>query len=229
MISVSSCEFFGEVGVSVEVGAVRMSASEVFGGVNIAGSFGDVKLWDNTIRGGISAASGSPFMVWIVDNWVVVAETGIHIDTTAFQWQIQGNIISTISGDGIRIEGATGVVVKNNTIVEPFDYGILLVGDDCDIGGNRIVDPSSDVPDATDGIFVDGDRNHVHENRVLPGVVQPRYGINVSAGDCNVVVGNVLGDPADYGTDALTDAGTNTQLVYPNDPMYGDNFTVCGS
>ena len=55
-----------------------------------------------------------------------------------------------------------------------------------------------------------------------------RYGVNMAGGDCNIVVGNDLGPSADYGTDALSTAGsTNTQLTYPADPTYGDNFTDC--
>jgi hypothetical protein len=56
-----------------------------------------------------------------------------------------------------------------------------------------------------------------------------RYGVNVVDGDCHIVVGNDLGDPADYGTDALNDTATNTALTWPSDATYGDNFTDCSS
>jgi len=44
-----------------------------------------------------------------------------------------------------------------------------------------------------------------------------------------MVVGNDFGDPDGYGTDAFNDTASNTQIFWPADATYGDNFTDCGS
>lgn len=78
-----------------------------------------------------------------------------------------------------------------------------------------------------DAVAIDGDRNLVQNNRFIPSIGFTNSAVNIVGGDCNMVVGNDLGDPADYATDALIDGGTNTQLTWPADPTYGDNFTGC--
>lgn len=67
----------------------------------------------------------------------------------------------------------------------------------------------------------------VHNN-YIQGAGQLRYGINIASSTVEraIVVGNHLGDPTDYGTDALNDDGTDTQLTYPGHATYGDNFTT---
>ena len=100
----------------------------------------------------------------------------------------------------------------------------------CQVTGNLVISPGQATSNTYDGIILSGTatKNTVRGNEVHADP-STRYGINVSAAtcDCNVVVANVLGDLADYGTDALNDAGTGTWLTFPNDPAYGDNFVDC--
>jgi hypothetical protein len=229
MITLSSCEAFGAVGVSVEAAGVDITATVISGGASLVGSVSDVKLRGNTITGGISALSGSPVRVWISDNAIASSTHGVRVETTASHWQIHNNIFQTISDDAVHLVGPTRMSIQGNQIVAPNDFGIYCEADDCDISGNLIDRPSVTATNADDGILLDGDRNYAHGNTVLPGSELPRYGINIAGGDCNVVVGNVLGNSADYGTDALNDTGTNTVLEYPTDPVYGSNIVDCGS
>lgn len=85
-----------------------------------------------------------------------------------------------------------------------------------------------------DNLLIDGasNRNMIQNSkfRALLSGGTTRYGVNVSgSGECNIVVGNDLGDPDDYATDALGNTASNTQLFYPADATYGDNWTDCGS
>lgn len=73
---------------------------------------------------------------------------------------------------------------------------IDLDGDDCLITGVRLLS----APGLTDGILI--------------------------AGNDNIVVGNDLGDSADYSGAPLVDSGTNTRLLYPADATNGDNFSL---
>ena len=81
--------------------------------------------------------------------------------------------------------------------------------------------------DTYDGIHIDTVRAFVHGNKIRAESGATRSAINIAGGDCYRVAGNDLGDPSTYATDALIDAGTDTQLTWPNDPTYGDNFTIC--
>lgn len=107
-------------------------------------------------------------------------------------------------------------------------HGLVVSGDDNDLSAT-VEQCGGDTANTYDNVHVTGNRNYLRGSLLRPRVSAPltRYGANVVSGDCNRVVGNDLGDPVDYGTDALNDAGTNTQLTYPNDPVYGDNFTDC--
>lgn len=140
-----------------------------------------------------------------------------------------------VGGIGVALIGATLTKVTDNLIVLCGEQGISLV--DCQgvaVADNTVYASSRNATNTFDNIIVDGDsaRNFIHDNTlVLPssGPV-PRYGVNIATTDeCNIVVGNDLGDPDDYGTDALNDNGANTQLFWPNDATYGDNFTDCGT
>ena len=69
------------------------------------------------------------------------------------------------------------------------------------------------------------------EDNHIRNASQLRYGINIADSGVvrAIVVGNSGGDPADFGTDAINDQGTDTQLTYPSDATYGDNFFRSGS
>lgn len=158
----------------------------------------------------------------------------IELDTCT-DVSITGNGIGTPSsgfGYGILLTSCEDVTVTGN-VIEWADYhGIYINGSThCTITGNIIFGSSQDSNNAYDNIAVNGNRNLVTGNQLRPagGAPLTRYGVNVLGGECNMIVGNDFGDPDNYGTDALADAGANTQLFYPNDGTYGDNFTDCGT
>lgn len=132
------------------------------------------------------------------------------------------------SGGGYLVDQCTGFNIAGNTTLRPYLHGIQLIdSDDGAVTSNVIHHPSQLTDSTYDGVnMTTSDRNLVASNLIRSDpTVSARYGVNVVSGDRNVVVGNSLGDPAQYGTDALVDSGTNTQLAYPNDATYGDNFT----
>lgn len=144
---------------------------------------------------------------------------------------IADNMIGEGADDGIVVNSGTRVAVTGNTVRWASGNGIDYDGDDGLIASNVVFGSSQDTTNTFDNIQVSGNRNLTEANKLVPATTAPltRYGVNVVSGECNMVVGNDLGDPDDYGTDALNDAGANTQLFWPNDATYGDNFTDCGS
>lgn len=103
--------------------------------------------------------------------------------------------------------------------------GVDIETDDCRITNNTFYRVTS----GNDCLSLDGNRSLVESNKFIPLVSSTKSAVNVIGGECNMVVGNDLGDPDDYATDALIDTGANTQLFYPSDATYGDNFTDCGT
>ena len=208
-----------------QVGGVTITGNAFYrcddGAVQVLGGF-DVKVVGNNIF-------ESPFFG---------ATPSIHYDHTGtladtdYGAQVVANTIDIGNGTAIEIEEYHGSVVADNIIREPQLHGILITNSDrCSVTGNVVEAASQDATNTSDQIQVTGDRNTVQANKLIPlgGAFVPRYGVNVVSGECNMVVGNDLGDPDDYGTDALNDTGANTQLFYPADVIYGDNFTDCGT
>jgi hypothetical protein len=145
---------------------------------------------------------------------------------------IAGNSI-ICAGVGISSGGLWEEAHISDNFIDAGEHGMDLA--DLSRGhiyGNTIYRPGLNTDNTFDGIRLSGasgDESYIHGNRLIVFSFgnAPRYGVNVSAATCenNIIVGNDLGDPADYGTDALNDAGTGTILTYPNDATYGDNFT----
>lgn len=154
---------------------------------------------------------------------------GIHLGGFASEISIADNRIY-LPFHGIVFTGSAGVgnKITDNWVYFAEGHGIDASNgtDGIKITNNRIQEPGQDADNTYDGIMANGDRNRIVDNTIIgdDSAPQPRYGISV-AGDVNIVVGNSLGDPSNYGTDALNNAGTNTELTYPNDATYGDNFT----
>lgn len=107
--------------------------------------------------------------------------------------------------------------------------GCVWTGADGLIVGNTFFENGTLTNNTYDSLRVTGNRNQVMSNRFIPATGSTRYGVNIVSGECNMIVGNDLGDPDDYATDALNDGGANTQLFWPADATYGDNYTDCGS
>jgi hypothetical protein len=150
--------------------------------------------------------------------------------------EINGNQIQALDDRaGVHIEGFTLAVVVANVITRAEFHGVQLTDcSNCLVAANIINSSGLATDDTYDAIHLDGDsfRNLITGNKLIPPTAgnAPRYGVNIATTDeCNIVVGNDLGDPDDYGTDALNDNGANTQLFWPNDATYGDNFTDCGT
>lgn len=133
---------------------------------------------------------------------------------------------------GIELNGCDDIAVVDNRITGTHEHGIVLIGSShCLLTGNLISESGMDVANSFDHINISGlsTRNLITANKLL-AAAQTRYGVNVGGtGECNLVAGNDLGDPDSYGTDALADTAANTRLSWPNDVIYGDNFTDCGS
>lgn len=156
----------------------------------------------------------------ITGNYVQIQDSNIR-DTTwsghsgglADSFVVVGTI--DVTGDRTRIEDTIFTSAA----------GLDIEADDCVIAGNVFYNTSS----GDDSVAVNGDRNMVQANKFVPNVGNTNSAVNIESGECNMVVGNDLGDVDDYATDALIDSGANTQLFYPNDATYGDNFTDCGT
>lgn len=113
-------------------------------------------------------------------------------------------------------------------------HGLLIDGASDNRISGQFYANGSDTTNTYDNISITGasNRNFINQCVLRPRVsgADTRYGVNVGGtGECNMVVGNDLGDATDYGSDALNDAASNTQLFWPADATYGDNFTDCGS
>jgi nitrous oxidase accessory protein NosD len=142
-----------------------------------------------------------------------------------------GNRLISGSGVGLSLELAPSSIVDGN-FISSGQHGIVVdVSSSASITNNLIGPFGTATTNTYDGIILSGDsnRNLVQGNHLVPQAAGnvPRYGVNVSAAACDdtIVVGNDFGPAANYGTDALNDAGTGTILTYPNDATYGDNFT----
>lgn len=135
-----------------------------------------------------------------------------------------------ITGDGVGVtlEGF-GAVVSDNYIAAAQDGIVFDEAFECAAYGNMIDSANQDTGNTYDLVRIEADseRNTVQANKLLPSPGSPRYGVNVVSGAIDsIVVGNDLGKAAHYGTAPLVDAGTGTQLVFPNDMTNGDNFTT---
>lgn len=172
-----------------------------------------------------------------------MAGSGVEVGDVAFTGTIEGNDIHpefNAPGISITADIEGGVLIDGNNIWLGRQHGIVVDDggsatgfNDCVISNNLIRYPGRQTTNTYDGIHVGGaaSRNYIHGNKIIPASSGnlTRYGINMAgSGDCNRVVGNDLGDPGDYGTDALN-PGTGNELFWPADGFYGDNFTVCGS
>jgi hypothetical protein len=240
--------FFQRCQVREGTNVVRMETSSAFGpelvfdGCDIGRGDQDTIFVDNT--GGTGNAQLR------ISNCILSADTASSITSTHAVLRVSGGdpaapnlrvIVNGSSFVGSQISSADvvyGVVLENTEYVTISDCefyqfreeAIFLDGTvNCLIVDNRVL--QAGLAGGVDAVrLVDSSYNQVRGNMILPDSAgNTRYGINVSNSgcDCNVVVGNSLGDPADYGTDALNDAGTGTWLTFPNDPAYGDNFVDC--
>lgn len=207
---------------------------------NSTGIFEDVVIEGCGIEVSQNGISATAERISITDNYIYDgANDGIVLSVTALgnRVTIADNHIVGFNGNAIDVTGAElHLDIHDNIIDSIGNHGIVI--SDCDhahIHHNRLNDIGTLGANTYDCIQINGDssRNMVDGNILTASVgggVTPRYGVNVGGtGECNMVVGNDLGDPNNYGSDALTDSASNTQLFWPADATYGDNFTDCGS
>lgn len=184
-------------------------------------------------------------LVHIVNGFVVALSTMAGLA----EGTVTTGAINVVDSEAVSIEAVTldspfsGVRIQNSQRVDvgstvglniPNRHGVWLVdASDCTISA-RVTAASQETHNTWDNVHIEGSSNKnfvtgMHLNPLGSAQARfPRYGVNVAGGDCNRIVGNVFGNPADYGTDAYIDAGISTQTVWPNDISYGDNFTNCG-
>jgi hypothetical protein len=142
--------------------------------------------------------------------------------------------------DGVQVEsGGQGVSVEVpyarlvNLDVVCDEDGIVLsdTTERCRVTDCMITNAAASGTNLYSGIVVDGERNYISGN-VIPAVQVNTNALNNGIsilGNCSRVVGNDLDDPGAYGNDAIDDLGTLSELFFPDDPVYGDNFTDCSS
>lgn len=135
--------------------------------------------------------------------------------------------------NGINIDGSDFCSVKGR-VWDAGRHGIRINNGDQNRIEVTVIDSGGDTNNTYDNLIIEGasNRNFI-QGCIFRGRLtgnDTRYGVNVGgSGECNIVVGNDLGDPDVYGTDALIVTAANTQLFYPADALYGDNYTDCGS
>lgn len=148
--------------------------------------------------------------------------------------EVNGLLCETSNAGGVHLTGCTDMTVRGK-IRSANGHGLRLTGSSDNDLHVKVLECGRDITatNTYDNILLEdaSSDNFLAVGRSRPAVSprQTRNGIHISTSDCdcNIVVGNILGDPADYGTDALTDAGTDTQKFWPADATFGDNFTIC--
>ena len=193
-----------------------------------------VSTWSSALIevGGDNTGSGDYIGCVITDNLLQAATGDRFITADGLERVI---IANNAGSGGIVASSCVGINIGGNSLVPEFEGAVAVTScDNAVIHDNTIridVDASDNTYDlvsltTTDRALVEGNKLILNSG---VGDSSPRYGVNVVSGECNMVVGNDLGDPDDYGTDALNDTASNTQLFWPADPTYGDNLTDCGS
>ena len=163
----------------------------------------------------------------IVSGTLDVSANYVHCSDSSIRTTTWSGHSGSIT-DTLVIVGAitvTGARTKILGCIFSSAQGIDIQADGCLVSDNIFYRVSS----GHDCVSVAGDRNLIQSNKFEPLVASTKSAVNILSGECNMVWGNDLGDPDDYATDALIDAGANTQLFYPNDATYGDNLTDCGT
>lgn len=156
--------------------------------------------------------------------------SSVALDVTAGRVSVDGTLI-TSGGEGVNLTGVSYCRLTGLDIVCD-EHGIVISGGArCRVESCMVIGAAAAGTNTYDGIVVDGERHYITRNTIPADQVngnQLANGITVAAtAGCNIVVGNDLNDPTDYGVDAINDLGTDTQLVYPAGAE-GDNFAGCG-
>lgn len=188
----------------------------------------DARVYDCDFQndGGLDVAATGGWVSNVIAENIIISGGGVTVNQSRLS-------IVSVTGDSVTLANSqlgnttvTGdfATLANNRVSGISIDGVIVDGDDALIVGNQFQVDNTFEPDTNDALVLNGNFALATANKFHP--LDSRYGVNIG-GDCNMVVGNDFGDPADYGTDALNDAGTNTRLFWPADATYGDNFTDC--
>ncbi len=161
---------------------------------------------------------------WAINANVVrtigTSGTGVGIILDGCKYcSVQGNTVTDCQQAGIRLTDTLLCVVQGNSVYENNREGILLdnATNDCLIDGNIVVDNGQTTADTYDGIklITNCDRNSLRGN-VVRGVVQHKYGVDVSESTCNdnIVTDNDMLTGGQTGS--FNDAGTSTLTTSAN-------------
>lgn len=203
-------------GSHVHVDGVRTS-SATYASVVVTGTYAEIS---NVSSSGAETGlrlTGA-LRCQVVNFASVSDEAGIVIESGSNFFNISANVVSS---------GADAILIDSSS------WGILSAVVESATGDGIVLDTAASnkitaqvFQAGGSNIVVNGDRNLITGCVLRPGTTN--YGVEITGGECNMVVGNDLGDPDDYTTDALIDGGANTQLFWPAG-LYGDNFTDCGT
>jgi hypothetical protein len=185
-------------------------------------------LSDITCSGAISITGTFPYGYMISG----LAGRGTLTLTNGQDFDVSGEILGAGLG-GVVLSGCSNGTLTMR-IATTGQHGLSMVNTSHCRVQCHITSSGGTTTNTYDAINISGNssRNLISGCKIRPRTTgnTTRYGVNVGGtGECNMVVGNDLGDPDDYGTDALVDSASNTQLFWPGDATYGDNFTNCGS
>lgn len=240
-LTVSDCFFYEsmEEGIVLDLnfnGHVRIVNNHFFPvegpAIDISNCWGGLVVEGNDIQGGAIHLDTVRQAV-ISDNEIYQAEGGDGVDSYAIvadgcdDLTISGNDIREPSHGGISLIDTEDFVISGNSIVQPERHGITT-DSDCAHGvitGNLLSQCGLETDDTYDGLNISGDDISVLTNHIRPSGfgADTRYGINIVAGNDNVVYANNVGDSSEYGTADSVDNGTNTQTS-PSSGVIGGQF-----
>ncbi len=169
----------------------------------------------------IEAGYGARFEVSVADASLEISDFRIE------GYEEDGLVVSHQSGYfGQKIS------IHDGLITDMQKHGLVVDSARANIHDVIVENVGQGATNTDDAFHLKGemDQPRLHNNAII-GASQLRYGINIADPGITraIVVGNSGGDPSDFGTDALNDQGTDTQLEYPSDATYGDNFFRSGS
>lgn len=181
--------------------------------VECQGALPGLVLSGNTVQGSLLWADGVAVQGTVANNTSVSSATTAVVE--------------------IEFDGPLNLSVRGNYILNPAGHGVHLVAassggpEDIEISDNTIQGAGVGGSFTFDDIMVEDGSAFIHGNKLRAGILT-RNGVNLDTGSfCCKVVGNDLGDPADYGTDSYVDSGSDNVNTWPADATYGDNFTIC--
>lgn len=147
--------------------------------------------------------------------WIVNCP-GVIVVGNGIKWAFGSDGAADVAA--FHFDGCAGGVVGKNHAEDFYLGGFYFDAcTDMIVVGNRASNADDLTDNTYDGYQIFGASGRVslisNESYPTPGGTSMRYGINIAAGNDDVVYANMLGDSSEYGTADSVDAGTNTQLA----------------